>query len=134
MTAYLIDKAGFTILCRLIGGKNANIPERFYVETNENDYRSALKSLEDVGYIYISENHVDIERTIYFLISSILSAESCNIENSGERYVFQCDKLIIIIEGDRLSAKKCRIIPIKDKEMLAQYYSELCNEINYKED
>lgn len=133
-TSYIIDKKGFTILCMLIGGKAVKIPERFYDTVDENNYESVLKKLSDVGYAYISDSHTDIERTMHFLISSVLGAENVSIENDGKRYIFQCEKLIIIIEEDRLSPKKCKIIPIKDNEMLMKYYSELSDEINYDEE
>ena len=113
-----MDKAGFTILCMLLGGKDIKIPKQFYDTINEDNYKKVLKKLSDV------------ERTIHFLISSVLGAQDVSIENNGKRCVFQCEKLIIIIEEDRLSPKKCKLIPIKDNEMLEQYHSEL-NEKNY---
>lgn len=133
-TSYIMDKTGFTILCMLLGGKDVKIPEQFYDAVNEKNYENILKRLSDVGYIYISDSHTDVERTIHFLISSILDAKNVSIENNGKRCVFQCDKLIIIIEEDRLSPKKCKLVPIKDNEMLAQYYRELNGENYYEED
>ncbi len=129
-TSYIMDKAGFTILCMLLGGKDIKIPKQFYDTINEDNYKKVLKKLSDVGYIYIFDSHTDVERTIHFLISSVLGAQDVSIENNGKRCVFQCEKLIIIIEEDRLSPKKCKLIPIKDNEMLEQYHSEL-NEKNY---
>lgn len=133
-TSYIMDKTGFTILCMLLGGKDVKIPEQFYDTVDEKNYENVLKKLSDVGYIYISDSHTDVERTIHFLISSILGAKNVSIENNGKRCVFQCDKLIIIIEEDRLSPKKCKLVPIKDNEMLAQYYRELNGENYYEEE
>lgn len=129
-TSYIMDKAGFTILCMLLGGKDVKIPEQFYDSINEDNYEKVLKKLSDVGYIYIFDSRTDVERTIHFLISNVLGAKDVSIENNGKRCVFQCEKLIIILEEDRLSPKKCKLIPIRDNEMLEQYYSEL-NEENY---
>lgn len=130
-TSYIIDKAGFTLLCMLIGGRAAGIPQQLYEAVDDDNYEAVLKRLSDIGYIHIAPDRVDIERTINFLISEILGAGNADVLSGGKRLVFHCSKLIIIAEEDRLSPKKCRIVPIRDEAMLAEYFSECDDEINY---
>lgn len=127
-TSYIIDKVGLTILSLLINGSEVMLPDRLCGDITDDNYNSVLDRLAAVGYIYRTEKRIDIERTMSFLISSAGSAEHICEENNGKRYVFRCEKLIIIIEEDRLSPKKCRIIPIKDEEMLAEFYRECSDE------
>lgn len=133
-SSYIMDKAGFTILCMLIGGENVYVPEHLCDAVNEDNYEGVLKKLADYGYVYVSHGRIDIERTINFLISCIIGAENIISENNGKRYIFRCSKLTVIIEEDRLTPKKCRIIPIKDDSMLTEYYSECNDNINYNEE
>lgn len=134
-TAYITDKAGFALLCRLMGGDTAHIPNRLLDEVTESNYQSVLKRLCDVGYAHEAGSHIDIEKTMNFLVSSVLDADNVTEENGGKRVVFRCKRLIVIIEEDRLSPKKCRIIPIKDEAMLGEYYNEYGdNASNFEEE
>ena len=60
-TSYIMDKTGFTILCMLLGDKDVKIPEQFYDAVDEKNYEKVLKRLSDVGYIYISDSHTDVD-------------------------------------------------------------------------
>lgn len=133
-TAYLTDKAGFALLCRIIGGDIAHIPDKLLEEVNESNYQSVLKRLCDVGYAHASGSRIDIEKTMDFLVSSVLDADNVTEENNGKRVIFRYKRLIVIIEEDRLSPKKCRIIPIKDEEMLIEYYNEYGDNTSYYEE
>lgn len=126
MTSYILDRSCFTLLCVLVGGNrdNISIPKAFYEDITEESYNYAIKKLSDIGYIHVTGERIDMERTIHFLISKIISTPEENAERIGRSYVFRCDNIIIVMENDRLSAKKCRIVPIKDEEMLNEYFSE----------
>lgn len=133
-TAYIIDKAGFSLLCRLTGRDTAHIPERLLEDIDGDNAANALKKLCDVGYAHVSGEHIDIEKTMDFLVSSVLDTDDVTEENKGKRVIFRCKKLIIIVEEDRLSKKKCRIVPIKDEEMLKEYYEENSEKTCYDEE
>lgn len=123
-TAYIIDKLGFTLLWELLGGQYENIPDIMREEVTEENYEAAVKKLSDVGYAHYSEGKISIERTIEFLVSSILHAREVSRENNGKHYVFRCEKLIIIAESDRFSAKKIKLVPVQNEKMLAEYIRE----------
>ena len=133
-TSYLIDKTGFTLLCALVGGENVIVPGQLCETVDDNNYNEVLKRLSDIGYIYHSGKRVDIERTIDFLISNIVGAQEVNAEPEEKRVIFRCSKLIIVVEEDRLSPRKCRIVPIKDEEMLEEYFSEYSGAGNNEEE
>ncbi len=134
LTSYIIDKAGLTALCLLIGKENISMPENLLEGVSEENAEAVLDRLARVGYIFRTADRIDIERTVFFLISNALRAKNVSGEPDGKRYIFRCSKLIIIIEEDRLSSKKCRIIPIRDEEMLKEFYSGSDTEPDYTEE
>ncbi len=124
LTSYIIDKECFCFLYELLGGKKENIPDRFIVKESPNTYDNAVNILEKQGYIHFSNKKIDVERTIHFLITSIIKAEKFSSAQNGRSYIFDCGNLYIVVEEDRLSSKKCKIIPIKDNDMLNEYNTD----------
>jgi len=110
------------LLYDMLGGNSGLLPGEIFGNAETSDPISILKKLEKVGYIHLSEDGIDIERTVRFLISSLVGAEIPEV--SGGRAVFQCEKLIIAAERDRLSAGKLKLAPLKDVEMLEEYLRE----------
>ena len=124
MTAYIIDRSGFALIWELIGGKISDIPEEMRGALTEENYDEELKKLSDVGYVHDSNGIVNIERTIGFLIRSILGGEYNVYDDNKKRRIFYCKKLIIVSENDRYSAKKIRLVPLQNEKMLEEYLLE----------
>ncbi|MCM1577908.1 MAG: hypothetical protein NC078_03815, partial [Ruminococcus sp.] len=62
--------------------------------------------------------------TVRFLVTSVINSESCTPSENGRGYIYSCKNLYVIAEEDANSPKKCRIIPIKDSQMLEEYNEE----------
>lgn len=121
VTAYLIDKGGFEFLWQMLGGKARKIPVKLIAGADDNK-EEILKKLSDVGYIYIRDNKIDVERTIAFLIGSMI--ECTDVQSNENRSIFRCERLIIAAENDRHSPKKMRLIPFRSEKDLEKYIEE----------
>lgn len=129
-TSYILDKDALALLWKLCGGSISAIPDKIRTDMTFADASEILQRLERLGVIHISNKRADIERTVGFLITSMVNSKE--VKCYGNKVVFKCERLFIIAETDRLSKRKCRIIPAKDKTMLEEYLAEntdsACNE------
>lgn len=132
--SYILNKDELTLLCYLINGADSPVPKIFFSEIPEDGTEKIIGSLSDKGYIHLRNGMIDIERTINFLIGQIISVQKAELSEDGKRLILYCKKLILIIEEDRLSVKKCRLIPVKDPEMLSEYLSEATTKYDMEEE
>lgn len=121
-TSYILDKDALAWLWQLCGGDVSAIPSVISTDITLMSELQVTEKLKKVGFLHISGKRVDVERTIGFLITSMIQANEVIIDD--DKVIFHCEKLIIAAESDRLSNRKCKLIPIKDKVMLAEYLAE----------
>lgn len=121
-TSYILDKDALALLWKLFGGDISMIPAGISTDMSVADLPQTTKRLEELGLLHISGGRADVERTISFLVKSMIMASE--VEFESEDVIFHCDKLIIVAVSDMYSAEKCKLIPMKDKAMLEQYLAE----------
>lgn len=125
MTAYIFDKRGLTLLCGIVCGEKAWLPQNMIGDLSGDNYMDTAIKLEKAGYLRLHENgEVSVERTAAFLAKCICGTDDIKQENGGQRYIYRCEKLIVVLEADRLSDLKCRIVPLRNEAELEQYLSE----------
>lgn len=124
MIGYMAEKSELTLLMQLVNGENAELAEKFCESINENEYKLILEKLEKKGYVYRRKSSVDIEQTISFLVYQLGHASEAAISADSTRYVYWCPKLLLMLEQDRLSKKKCRLIPFENENSLREYLVE----------
>lgn len=120
--AFILDRKAFVYLWGLCGGNSLDIPDELRVEISEKDISVIKGNLCSLGLIYISEETANVERTVGFLINSMINANKT--EKIGNRNVFFCEKLIILLENDSYSEKKYRIIPLQNESALNDFFEE----------
>lgn len=119
-TAYVIDKDGLALLWKLCGGDTEKIPGEISAEIA--DIFKVQERLEELGLLHISGEQADVERTMGFLVTSMINADK--VISEKKKIIFYREKLIIAAEEDKLSKRKCKLTPIKDEKALAEFLAE----------
>lgn len=121
-SAFILDRKAFVYLWGLCGGNALEIPDELRMEISEKDISEITDNLCSLGLLYLSGKTANVERTVGFLIKSMINAKKK--EKIGSRNVFFCEKLIILLEFDSYSEKKYRIIPLQNESALNDFFEE----------
>lgn len=130
--SYILDKKALSFLWVKCGGNEDDIPQPLYEKNEPTDFLKITERLKKLGLLHTFGEKMDVERTIGFLIESMIGAEQVDL--IGKMVVFRCKKLVIAAEEDRFSDKKCRLVPMKNNEELEKYLAEQNEDISYEED
>lgn len=121
-SAFILDRKAFVYLWELCGGNALEIPDELRVEISEKDILKITDNLCSLGLLYLSGETANVERTVGFIIKSMINAKKK--EKIGGRNVFFGEKLIILLEFDSYSEKKYRIIPLQNELALNDFFEE----------
>ena len=124
MIGYIMKKSELTLLMMLVNKDKARLAELFYREIDAYGQDKLLDELGKKGYVFRRKNAVDVEKTIAFLLYQLGNAGEAAISADGRRYVYYCPSLILMLEQDRLSKEKCRLVPFENENSLSEYLEE----------
>lgn len=130
--SYILDKKALSFLWVNCGGNEDDIPLPLYEKNEPTDFPKITERLKKLGLLHTLGKRIDVERTIGFLIESMIAAEKVDL--IGKMVIFCCKKLVIAAGEDRFSDKKCRLVPMKNNEELEKYLAEQNEDISYEED
>lgn len=130
--SYILDKKALSFLWVNCGGNEDDIPLPLYEKNEPTDFLKITERLKKLGLLHTFGERMDVERTIGFLIESMIGAEQVDL--IGKMVIFCCKKLVIAAEEDKFADKKCRLVPMKNNEELEKYLAEQNEDISYEED